>query len=109
MYIPNQRLPLFNIQRVREAAQIDTPHAAADFAADAARAQLVRHGGVRGQAELHAAALAAAVEGPAVIRLVCVPQCFACGMMVGVSGVVDGGDEHGHFGWLCMYFPTIIS
>ena len=55
----DQVLALLDLEAVRDPTEVNCSNTAADFATDAARAELVGHGRVRVQTELHAAALAA--------------------------------------------------
>ena len=65
--ILDQILPLLDLQAVRDTAQVDRAAAAGDFTAYTTGAELVGYGGAGLQGELHAAALAAAVEFPALV------------------------------------------
>ena len=94
--ILNTPLPLDHLQRLRDPAQIHAPAVSADFATDAARAQLVRDRRVGLERELHGAALAAAFEGP-VGGVSCGRGC-GCGHAVGCGRETEDGEGEGESG-----------
>lgn len=63
-----QLLPLLNVQGRTYASEVDGAVVAADFATDAAGAELVGDGGVAVEGEFNAATLAASFEFPVGVR-----------------------------------------
>lgn len=98
LYALGRFFPLDNVEALSYPAQIYTSAVSADFAAYAAGAQLIRHGGVGLKSELHGAALAASVEFPAV-RLGVDVSCGGEELVVGSSSraweLMTGMDEKG--------------
>ncbi|KFY81808.1 hypothetical protein V500_11080 [Pseudogymnoascus sp. VKM F-4518 (FW-2643)] len=68
--VPDQFLSFLDIERRSYGAEVDGAVVAADFAADAAGAELIGDGGVAVYGEFNAAALAASFEFPVGVRIV---------------------------------------